>query len=245
MSKWREIWKESLFANSKYFFNRTEGEKEFNDLFKKYGSDEGMIHYAYGEALLSKNEFEKANEEFIKAENFFPVQHWKEVAQNTIERVKKQETPERFYNLNNFNEYLWFIFQKIYEFVYLDDFVRYVCLSAISRASSEWPLSLIDFRTILELQVNELLPRSNNDTWYNKELKSDIDNLYYSGIITDSDIIKAMHWIRKNGNEATHNISRVKKISELNYEELKIEIKKLKSFYIVIKYLNNMKKSKL
>lgn len=245
MSKWREIWKESLFANSKYFFNRSEGEKEFNELFKKYGSDEGMIHYAYGEALLSKNEFEKAKEEFIKAENFFPVQHWKEVAQNTIERVKKQEAPERFYNLNNFNEYLWFIFQKIYEFVYLDDFVRYVCLSAISRASSEWPLSLIDFRTILELQVNELLPRSNNNTWYNKELKSDIDKLNHSRVITDPEIIKAMHWIRRNGNEATHNISGVKKISELNEEELKIEVKKLKSFYIVIKYLNNMKKSKL
>lgn len=243
MSKWREIWKESVAANRKYFFNRTEGEKVFAELFNKYGKDEGMIHYAYGEAFLSQGMSEEAKEEFKKAKEFFPVPHWKEVARKTVDMISEGKTPEKYYNQHKFNDYLWFIFQKIYDFVYLDDFVRYVCLSAISRASSEWPLSLIDFRTILELKVNELLPDYGEDNWYNKDLRSDIDELDYSGIITDPSIIKAMHWIRKNGNKATHNISGVKKISELNDLEMRDELKKLENFYIVIKYLNDMKKT--
>ena len=239
MSIWREIWKESLVANSEMFNNMDEGEKLFKALLEKYKND-GMLYYARGEAYETKGLYDKASDDYKNAKNFFPVEHWKDTADATIQRVEKRISAEKFFNKKDFHEYLRFIFQKIYEFVYIDDFVRYVALSAISRASSEWPLSLIDFRTVLELQVNELLEEKTSGYDFSRtDLQQRIDDLSYYKIILDDDIIDNMHWIRRNGNKATHDIKGIKKVSDFTSDDQRKEIKKLQSFYEVMNYLNN------
>ncbi len=239
MSIWREIWKESLIANSKMFRNQNNGEEEFALLLKRYEND-GMLYYARGEAYEIKGLRDKALDDYKKAKEFFPVEHWKDTANDTIQRVEKGISAEKFFNKKDFHGYLRFVFQKIYEFVHIDDFVRYVALSAISRASSEWPLSLIDFRTVLELQVNELLEEKNPDYDFTRnDLKQRINDLSYYGIICDDGIIENMHWIRKNGNKATHDIKGIKKVSDFTSDDQRKEIKKLQSFYEVMNYLNN------
>ncbi|WP_296090085.1 DUF4145 domain-containing protein [uncultured Treponema sp.] len=233
MSIWREIWKESLTANSQMFFNKNNGEKKFKDLLVKYNND-GMLFYARGETYEAIGLKDKAIEDYKNAAEQFPVEHWKSVAKNTIKRVEQNKTAEFFFKKDDFNSYLWFLFQKIYEFVYIDDFVRYVCLSAVSRASSEWPLSLIDFRTILELQVNTLLDNKvKSYDFINTDLNQRIWDISNYGLITNNSIIQAMHWIRRNGNAATHDI---KSIGDEN------KLLKLQSFYTVIKFLNEYNK---
>lgn len=60
--------------------------------------------------------------------NLFLVQHWKDVAKQNIDRLNDNKTAEEYFDINDFKELLWYTYQKVYEYVYLDDFVRYVCL---------------------------------------------------------------------------------------------------------------------
>ncbi len=239
MSIWREIWKESVAANSLMFFNKDAGLIQFNKLLEKYKKDgkyDGMIFYARAEAYELIGEKDSALNDFNSAKQLFPVEHWKEVAEKSCQRIISKRSAELSYNQNDFFDYLNYVFQKIYEFVYLDDFVRYVCLSAISRASSEWPLSLIDFRTVLELQVNSLLIRNNRNT---TDLNYAIDNLKTYKIVDDESIIKKMHKVREKGNEATHNIDALR---ELPPKKLKPELEKIKWFYSVLEFFNTYNK---
>lgn len=242
MSVWRDIWKKSLNANSEMFFNEKTGLKSFEELLNKYKND-GMIYYAKAEAFELKGKTNEAIENYKNAKNAFPVEHWKLIAEKSIEREEKKLLAEKIFNLNDFDDYLWYVFQKVYEFVYIDNFIRYICLSAISRASSEWPLSLIDFRTILELIVNEILSTNHDYGDYGQEnLKLKINILQYQGIIKNAKIIAAMHWIRKNGNEATHAVENIKNIADLTSEEKFYELKKIRSFFTLIEFYNNFKK---
>lgn len=243
MSIWREIWKESVAANSLMFFNKDAGLKQFDKLLEKYkkddGKKDGMIFYARAEAYELIGEKDSALNDFNSAKQLFPVEHWKEVAEKSCQRIISKRSAELSYNQNDFFDYLNYVFQKIYEFVYLDDFVRYVCLSAVSRASSEWPLSLIDFRTVLELQVNALLVRNKRDI---PDLYYAIDNLSAYKIVDDESIIRKMHKVRENGNEATHDIKNIKVINDLSSKDLKDELKKVKCFYSVLEFFNSYNK---
>lgn len=49
MSKWRDIWKESIKANQLMIQDEETGYLEFANLSKKYGND-GMIHYCIAES---------------------------------------------------------------------------------------------------------------------------------------------------------------------------------------------------
>lgn len=234
MSLWREIWQKSVTANRVMSNNEEDGLIEFHYLFEDYG-DDGMLHYACGEAWEYRKNFAKALEEYNKAKDYFPVPHWKDVAQNTINRLLQNKTAENYFDKRNFEDLLWFSFQKIYEYINLDDFVRYVCLSAISRANSEWPLSLVDFRTVLELQIKKLFPeivefvkRENNEF----SLRDAINELKNQGYIS-SDICSSMHDIRKAGNIAVHELSFVA-------DE---DINNILNFIAVLEYFNNCKKN--
>lgn len=139
--------------------------------------------------------------------NLFLVQHWKDVAKQNIDRLNDNKTAEEYFDINDFKELLWYTYQKVYEYVYLDDFVRYVCLSTISRADSEWPLSLIDFRSVLELQIKETfkdLVQKYIDK-KNYSLANIVRELEANKMIT-GDMAFAMHQIRISGNAATHQL---------------------------------------
>lgn len=224
MSIWREIWKESLKANRIMAEDEEKGLHEFHDLIKKFGED-GMIHYAKAAAWEYRNNIPAALQEYKKAQELFPVAHWKDVARKSIMRLETEQSLETFFNMSDFNDLLNYTFQKVYEYVYLDDLVRYVCLSAISRASSEWPLSLIDFRTILELQIKQSFPELTHDG--DMSLIDLINALYRRRNINNS-ISTAMHQIRRAGNNATHRM-------ETNHND---NIKNIKQFLLILDFFN-------
>ena len=104
MSTWRDIWKKSLKANRLYSLDPKKGNNAFAELqdeFEKKKKD-GMIHYAIAEAYEYRHELDKALEKYKLAKDLFPVDHWKEVAQQTIDRVSQNKTAEEFFDKNNF-----------------------------------------------------------------------------------------------------------------------------------------------
>lgn len=204
MSVWRDIWRDCVRANRMMAENEEDGLQKFHELFKRYG-DDGMIHYVLAESYEKKDK-KKAIDEYKKAKELFPVDHWQKIAQDSIDRIMKNRTPEQFYDTDDFEEYLWYGFQKVYEYTHLNDFVRYISLSAFSRGSSEWPLSLVDFRTVTELEIKEKFPEvvSHVKNSYEYSLYNVIKELGNRKLI-DLNHIDCLHRIRKAGNIAAHD----------------------------------------
>lgn len=213
MSTWRDIWRFGVIANRLYAEDENNGLKAFRKLHEVFDAGketpDGMIHYIYGHALETKEHNTTAIEEYKRAEELFPVPHWKEVARNSYIRVQQEQTPDEYFDKSDFKQSLWCAFNKVYNFTYLNDFARYVTLSALARGSSEWPLSLVDFRTVIELEIKQCFSEEIKYYFENEErysLKEIIDSLSFMNIISE-EIAKALHSIRIGGNIAAHNLS--------------------------------------
>lgn len=206
---------------------------------------DGMIRYIMAESY-ELNYFKNGNAEFKnkaiqyfnEAQKLFPVQHWKAVAKDSSERLNNNQSLESFYKLEHervtihlkdsykkflifatdFEKFLWYGFQKVYEYVHLNDFARYVCLSALSRGSSEWPLSLVDFRTVLELEIKQCFPQIIEEFNFNEDrysLAKTIKKLKEKNLI-DTIAYDAFNNIRISGNIAAHNLYADENFKKLN-----------------------------
>ena len=230
MSTWRDIWRYGVIANRFYSENEERGERAFRKLMEVYDKPEknekdGMIRYIMAEAYESKyhqtnnkDYQEKALDNYEEAANLFPVKHWKKVANDSFDRLSNDIRLQDFYKIRikrepkieisaDFKDLLWYGFQKVYTFTHLNDFARYVCLSAFSRGDTEWPLSLVDFRTVLELEINQCFPEivESLDEADIYSLYKTIDKLEKKGLITNEERT-AFDNIRIAGNIATHKI---------------------------------------
>ena len=236
MSIWRDIWRYGVIANRFYAEDKEKGEEAFKKLIEVYDRPEkdginrqdGMIRFIQAEAYeyqfnKTKNTSYKDNalKLYKDAEVLFPVDHWKKVAKEAHQRIAIGDSPESFFNIRSislsedknsqknedqFNKLLWYGFQKTYDFVYLNDFARYVCLSALSRGSSEWPLSLVDFRTVLELEIKQCFPSVVNKFDENQySLSKTIQKLVDYNLI-NSKTKDSFDNIRKAGNIAAHEL---------------------------------------
>ena len=206
MSLWRDIWRHCITANRIMAEDEEKGLIAFQCLFQTYG-DDGMLHYAKGEAWEYRRNKAKALEEYSKAQELFPAPQWKQTAADTIRRVQAGKRAEAFFDHDDFEKLLWLAFQKVYEFVHLGDFMRYISLSALSRASSEWSLALVDFRTVLELGLKYMFPK------IVEIAKQQPHGYTLCGVLKELQnqrevprcILDAMHQIRKAGNIAAHD----------------------------------------
>ena len=234
MSTWRDIWRYGVIANRFYSEDIQKGEEAFAKLIEVYDKQnkkDGMIRYIMAEAYELKyyrtkdNQYkEKALEYYKYAKELFPVDHWKTVAQDSVNRLSPDIplTPKQYYKIDftkneknetipsddtEFTDLLWYVFQEVYRFVHISDFARYVCLSALSRGSSEWPLSLVDFRTVLELEIKQCFPKiiDSFDDTNRYSLFKTINILSYQRKINYKTKC-AFNEIRIAGNIAAHNL---------------------------------------
>lgn len=241
MSTWRDIWRYGVIANRFYSENEEKGEKAFAKLKEVYdkpkeGEYDGMIRYIMAEAYESRYHLtnnqelkDKALTHYHEAEKLFPVDHWKTVANKSFTRLQTDKKLQDFYNIRikrnpieiyaNFNDLLWYGFQKVYTFTHLNDFARYISLSALARGDSEWPLSLVDFRTVLELEIKQCFPdiiNNNFDDKHNRySLYKIIEELKKRNLINEEQK-KAFHFIRQAGNIAAHELYPDEKYSKEN-----------------------------
>ena len=227
MSTWRNIWRYGVIANRLYAEDSNKGIKAFRKLSEVYPND-GMIHFIYAESLERSGLLKPAEIEYKKAEELFPVPHWKDVAKNSIKRINK-----KIINYDSdFEKKLWESFHEVFGLVYLNDFARYVSLSALARGSSEWPLSLVNFRTVLELEIKQCFPEVieefeefNDENRYS--LRVAIDRLYETNKI-DEYRKKAFHDIRMAGNIAAHEL----------YADTEFKYQNLNNFITVLRFFN-------
>lgn len=262
MSTWRDIWRYGVIANRFYSENEEKGEKAFLKLKEVYDKPDknefdGMIRYIMAEAYELKyhqtnntDYQDKALDNYEDAANLFPVKHWKKVANDSFNRLNEDIRLQDFYKIRierkpeikitaNFKDLLWYGFQKVYTFTHLNDFARYICLSAFSRGDSEWPLSLVDFRTVLELEIKQCFPEIVgtynvlNEYTLNKNysLATTIDKLEKQGHI-DKDKRAAFDNIRQAGNIAAHELYPNEDFNKLNVIR----------FIDVLEYFNNFRR---
>ena len=222
MSTWRDIWRYGVIANRLYAEDSNKGIKAFRKLSEVYPND-GMIHFIYAESLERSGLLKPA--EIKKAEELFLVPHWKDVAKNSIKRINK-----KIINYDSdFEKKLWESFHEVFSLVYLNDFARYVSLSALARGSSEWPLSLVNFRTVLELEIKQCFPEVieefNGANRYSLQVA--IDRLYETNKI-DEYRKKAFHDIRMAGNIAAHEL----------YADTEFKYQNLNNFITVLRFFN-------
>lgn len=220
--------------------------KEVYDKTNTQYRKDGMIRYIMAEAYELKyhqtNNYEyrdMALANYEEAAKLFPVDHWKKVAKGSYDRVNKNIALEDFFcikeeklsvkvngkyksfyvHTTDFDRFLWYGFEKVYRFVHLNDFARYVCLSALSRGSSEWPLSLVDFRTVLELEIKQCFPGIIDEEFYSEKnrysLYKIIEKLYELKKINFGEC-QAFHNIRLAGNIAAHNLYADESYKKLN-----------------------------
>ena len=224
MSTWRDIWRYGVIANRLYAEDSNKGIKAFRKLSAVYPND-GMIHFIYAESLERSGLLKPAEIEYKNEEELFTVPHWKDVAKNSIKRINK-----KIINYDSdFEKKLWESFHEVFSLVYLNDFARYVSLSALARGSSEWPLSLVDFRTVLELEIKQCFPEVieefNDENRYS--LRVAIDRLYETNKI-DEYRKKAFHDIRMAGNIAAHKL----------YPYTKFKYQNLNNFITALRFFN-------
>ncbi|MCI6810188.1 MAG: DUF4145 domain-containing protein [Spirochaetia bacterium] len=148
-----------------------------------------------------------------------------DVAKNSINRINK-----KIINYDSdFEKKLWESFHEVFSLVYLNDFARYVSLSALARGSSEWPLSLVNFRTVLELEIKQCFPEVieefNGANRYSLQVA--IDRLYETNKI-DEYRKKAFHDIRMAGNIAAHEL----------YADTEFKYQNLNNFITVLRFFN-------
>lgn len=230
MSDWRDIWKEAIRVNSSVA--RSGDVSEYDRLYKKYG-DDGMIHYTAAASYELLGKQTEARAEYEKARDCFPAPHWKDAAKRNIQRLDQKQSPEQFFNQTNFKDVLWYGFQKMYEFVNLKPFNRYVALSALARGSSEWKLALVDFRTVMELEIKHRYSKIIEYTSQGYSLFSILEELRSKNCIP-SGIIDTLHAIRKAGNIAAHD-------ARIDKDE---KIADAKNFIKAMAYFNNLKPNK-
>ena len=259
MSTWRDIWRYGVIANRFYAENEEKGEKAFCKLKEVYdqpekdGKDErdGMIRYIMAEAYELKyhqtNNYEyqdKALDNYEEAAKLFPVDHWKKVANDSFNRLNNNIRLQEFYKIRierkpkieitaNFKDLLWYGFQKVYTFTHLNDFARYICLSALSRGDSEWPLSLVDFRTVLELEIKQCFPDvvysfDGNKKYSLSKTIEKLENLKH----IDKDKRAAFDNIRQAGNIAAHELYPYENFNKLN----------IVRFIDVLEYFNDFRR---
>jgi len=199
MSEWRDIWAESIKANKHLIIQTSEGEKEFLKLIMQHPND-GMIFYSRGEAYEYLVQYEKARLDYESAFGYFPVPHWKRIAHEAIDRVRKNGVPgEKCIPVKNLADFL----HRIYSLPKIPVQVSIDSLSAIERFDSEPHLSSGLLRICLEELINEILLRYSGAEMVNSSLIEKIDYLRVNQI-TPSSIISKMNNVKRIGNKGIH-----------------------------------------
>lgn len=223
MSKYRNIWRESINANKKMSRNLEKGLLVFDKLLKKDDSD-GMIFYSRGESYEKHKMYDNALHDYQKAIDLFPLPHWKTIARIAYHRVAKitkieTKKPTEFSEVNDEQCKL---IHNIYDFTNIPTFARMLALSAVHRIDSEHDSAFIDFRTCIELFVKELFEDGTDIA-----LRDMLDEIAKNENISSS-VIDSMHKLKQRGNKSTHSSP-----TEITDKEVKYY---LSIFHEVLKY---------
>lgn len=199
MSRWRDVWRESVRAFCVLCADRNRGEKEFERLLAAYANDP-MVVYERAEAYEHIGEREWARTDYADAAARFVEPHWSEVARLGAEQVKgrplagagslpARQLRERIHSLHAFPQ--------------LPPSVLADALSGVARLDSERNLVAMNLRAALEQLVWRALYLSNATPADDAELWEMIDLLEQRRLVSGA-TRPQMHVVRRMGNKAAH-----------------------------------------
>ena len=163
--EWRDAWKKLIDAsremlqigdkdNSAPFDKLTKLQDDKMLLFEK-----AIAYECLGNKIKAKELYEKASDE----NEGLPVKHWRQRAKFFLDRLSRGGFMGTDLNttLDAF-DIQWNLYFNLHYYSNLDDYLRYLAISSVSRIGSEPSMAIVIFRTCLEIGLW---------TYFEKEVK--------------------------------------------------------------------------
>ena len=260
--EWRDAWKKLIDASREMILN---GKKDDTSPFDKLTSlqDDKMLLFEKAIAFECLGNSEKAKELYKQASDEktgLPVAHWRKRAKYFYDRLEKNgnfcidNLEINSLDINQKVESIqWDLYYNIHFYCYIDDYIRYLAISSVSRVYSEPAMAIVIFRTCLEISLWTYFEKDaeeiNKD--YQKQYKKDDD---YE--VSINDLLKGLkkrnlfpkkeedefYRLKKYGDKAAHP-GKIKDEPPFKYDDKQL-INVLECFNKAMFYINGHAKEK-
>ena len=260
--EWRDAWKKLIDASREMILN---GKKNDTTPFDELTAlqDDKMLLFEKAIAFECLGNAEKAKELYKKAadeKEGLPVAHWRKRAKYFFDRIDKNGNvciDNLSINSLNTNQKVeniqWDLYYNIHFYSHLDDYIRYLAISSVSRVYSEPAMAIVIFRTCLEISLWTYFEKDAEEinAIYQREHNKDDD---YE--ISINDLLKGLkkrnlfpkkeedeyYRLKKYGDEAAHP-GKIKDEPPFKYSDGQL-IDVLECFNKVMFYLDGHAKKK-
>lgn len=260
--EWRDAWKILIDASKSMILNGDKNDTKPFDSLTTLQNDK-MLLFEKAIAFECLGNTEKAKELYKLASDEktgLPVAHWRKRAKFFYDRLERRnglttidiDTTQSCFNVQ------WDVYYNMHYYSYIDDYIRYLAISSVSRVYSEPAMAIVIFRTCLEIglwtyfeRTVEVLNRQYKlENKKNKNLDIGLDRLLKEmKEIYDNENnhlflnkeYKYHNEVRKAGNDAAHP-GKIKEAIPFVYKDTEL-INILYSFDRSMYYLNEHAKS--
>lgn len=149
--EWRDAWNKLIAASKNSVLGGTI--EPFDELTTL--QDDKMLLFEKAialECMSKKNEAKEFYKQAADEKTGLPVRHWRKRAKYFLNRLDRGGFMTSDLNLTQdiFN-IQWDVYFNIHYYANLDDYIRYLAISSVSRIGSEPAMAIVIFRTCLEI----------------------------------------------------------------------------------------------
>ncbi len=260
--EWRDAWKKLIDASREMILNEKKDDTTpFDELTAL--QDDKMLLFEKAIAFECLGNAEKAKELYKKASDEkegLPVAHWRKRAKYFFDRIDKNGNvciDNLSINSLNTNQKVeniqWDLYYNIHFYSHLDDYIRYLAISSVSRVYSEPAMAIVIFRTCLEISLwtyfEKYAEEINKDYQkkYNKDDDYEVGALYLIRELKNRDLLPKKEYeeyckLKDYGDEAAHP-GKIKNEPPFKYSDEQL-IAVLECFNKVMFYLNGHAKKR-
>lgn len=261
--EWRDAWKKLIDASREMICN---GKKDNTEPFDRLLSlqEDKMLLFEKAIAYECLGNSEKAKELYKKASDEnegLPVAHWRKRAKYFLDRMKRNgNTSVDNLSINSLNtnqsveNVQWDLYYNIHFYSNIDDYIRYLAISSVSRVYSEPAMAIVIFRTCLEIalwtyfekdavEINTLYRTANNkDSDYEITLSYLLKQLNKRQLFSSRNEYDEYYALKEFGDKAAHP-GKIKDEPPFKYSDNEL-IKILECFNKTMFYLNKHAQNK-
>ena len=252
--EWRDAWKQLIDASRAMIQAGNKNDTTPFDKLKTLQDDKMLLFekaIAY-ECLGNKEDARILYEEASNEKTGLPVEHWRKRAKFFLDRLSRGGFmgPDLPLNQDLFT-IQWNVYFNIHYYSSLDNYIRYLAISSVSRVGSEPAMAIVIFRTCLEIGLwtyfKEKVEELNAD--YKRKVYPKNWDIGLDDLLTEMNNLKifksnehtAYDKIRLYGNEAAHPGILNEKIKPFHYNDDEL-IKVLDYFNQTMQFLNERAK---
>lgn len=198
--EWRDAWKKLIDASRIMVLNNDKNNSTSFDELDKLQDDKMLLfekaiaYECLGNSVKAKELYTKAADE----KEGLPVAHWRKRAKYFLDRLERNgNTSVDNLSINSLNtnqsveNVQWDLYYNIHFYSNIDDYIRYLAISSVSRVYSEPAMAIVIFRTCLEIGLW---------TYFEKEAV-EINTLYQTANKKDSDYEISLSYLLKQLNK--------------------------------------------